>query len=75
MINLEHSHKPWEFYNIYQSQHLHCNPMLPVVLLVILIPTKQDFVYVNYQLLHMCEPSQTCHIGNRQLATMYQSIH
>jgi hypothetical protein len=23
----------------------------------------------------MCEPSQTCHSGNKQLVTMYQIIH
>jgi hypothetical protein len=54
---------------------LACNPMFLEVLLVLLILTKQGSVHVNYQLLHTCEPSHTCHSGKRQLAIMYQSIH
>ncbi len=33
----------------YQSQHLHCNPLLSEVLLVLLILTEQGSVYVDYQ--------------------------
>jgi hypothetical protein len=30
-------------------QHLYCNPLLSKVLLVLLILTKESFVYVDYQ--------------------------
>jgi hypothetical protein len=33
----------------YQSQHLHCNPLLSEVLLVLLLIAEQGSAYVDYQ--------------------------
>jgi hypothetical protein len=61
----------------HQFQHLHYKPNITRS-----FTSATDFditrfciLYVKYQLLHTCEPSQTCHSGNRQLVAMYQTIH